>query len=169
MPKNFSQKLQKQMISDVKAQVAGRKSSVKTTDMLIADGFKYTDFISPGTANKPNKKSTATKESHDRVTEIIKLGFTESVQNTLRTPTNALTEHGKANKRYWIQQIGTQRAAWKRALQKRVTSPNTTRPLEERVNDSLDALITLCENAEKAKFDLVKMLEALKTAKGISK
>ena len=169
MVKTFSTALKKAMISDVKAQVAAGKSSVKTTDMLIADGFKYTDFISPGTANKPNKKSTATKESHDKVTEIIKLGFTDAVQKVLKTPTNALTEHGKSNKRYWTQQIGTQRAAWKRALQKRVTGPNTTRPLEERVNDSLDALITLCENAEKAKFDLVKMLEALKTANGISK
>ena len=166
MPKNFSQKLQKQMISDVKAQVAGRKSSVKTTDMLIADGFKYTDFISPGTANKPNKKSTATKESHDRVTEIIKLGFTDAVQKLLKTPTNALTEAGKVNKRYWTQQVGARRSDFRRALQKRVTPPNRTRPIAERVGEALDGLIKLVSEAENAPFDLVDMLDALKDAKG---
>ena len=168
MVKTFSTALKKAMISDVKAQVAAGKSSVKTTDMLIADGFKYTDFISPGTANKPNKKSTATKESHDKVTEIIKLGFTDAVQKVLKTPTNALTEHGKSNKRYWTQQIGTQRAAWKRSLQKRVTPPNRTRPIAERVGEALDTLIKLVEEAEKAPFDTVEMLEALKTAKRIN-
>ena len=165
MPKNFSNALKKAMISDVKAQVAAGKSSVKTTDMLVAEGYKFSDFISPGTVNKPNPKSTATKELHDKVTEIIKLGFTASVQKQLKTPTNALTEHGKANKRYWTQQIGTQRAAWKRSLQKRVTPPNRTRPIAERVGEALDTLIKLVEEAEKAPFDTVDMLEALKDAK----
>mgnify|MGYP003149839877 CR=1 FL=1 len=168
MPKNFSNALKKAMISDVKAQVAAGKSSVKTTDMLIAGGYKYTDFISPGTVNKPNKKSTATQELHDKVSEIIKLGFTDAVQKVLKTPTNALTEHSKANKRYWTQQIGTQRAAWKRALQKRVTPPNRTRPIAERVGEALDTLIKLVEEAEKAPFDTVEMLEALKAAKRVN-
>ena len=170
MPKlNISAKLQKAMVADVKAKVAADKTGVKATDLLVADGFKYTDFISPGTANKPNPKSTATKELHDKISGVIKLGFTEGVQKLLNTPTRGLTEHGKANKRYWNQQIGARRGDFRKALQKRVTPPNKARPIEERVNDGLDALITLCQNAEKAKFDLVKMLEALKTAKGISK
>ena len=168
MVKSISNALQKVMIADVKAQIAAGKSGVKATDMLVAEGFKYTDLISPGTVNNPNPKSTATKELHDKVTKIIKLGFTAGVQKVLETPTNALTEHDKANKRYWTQQIGTQRAAWKRSLQKRVTPPNRTRPIAERVGEALDTLIKLVEEAEKAPFDTVEMLEALKTAKRIN-
>tara|TARA_R100001480_G_scaffold66254_1_gene78018 strand:- start:69 stop:590 length:522 start_codon:yes stop_codon:yes gene_type:complete len=166
MNKNFSKSLKKAMVADVKAKVAADKSGVKATDMLIAEGFQYTDFISPGTVNKPNKKSTATKELHDKIGEIIKLGFTDAVQKLLKTPTNALTEAGKVNKRYWTQQVGARRSDFRRALQKRVTPPNRTRPIAERVGEALDGLIKLVSEAENAPFDLVDMLDALKDAKG---
>ena len=161
----ISSALERAMVADVKAKVAADKSGVKATDMLVAEGFKYTDFISPGTANKPNHKSTATKELHDKISEVIKLGFTESIQKLLETPTNALTEHGKANKRYWTQQVGARRGDFKKALQKRVTPPNRTRPISERVGEALDGLIKLVNEAEEAPFDMIEMLETLKEAK----
>jgi hypothetical protein len=49
-----------------------------------------------------------------------------------------------------------------------VTPPNRTRPIAERVGEALDTLIKLVEEAEKAPFDTVEMLEALKAAKRVN-
>ena len=131
---------QKAMITDVKAKCAADKSGIRATDALWADGFRSTTFISPGTPAKPNPKSTATKALHDQIGEVIKLGFSEPVQTLLTASTNTLTASGKANKRYWIQQVGARRNDFRRALAKRETPPNRTRTLEERVREGLTTM-----------------------------
>ena len=95
------------------------------------------------------------------------LGFTASVQQLLEKNTKSLTETQKSDKRYWQQQIGARRNDFKRAMEKRENvgtdgEAQRTRTAEQRIRDNLNDVIKVCQNAEEAKFDIVKMIEFAK-------
>lgn len=139
-------------------------------DLFVAGGWKSTDLISPkGEASK----STATPEQFEELTRAIVAGFTPATQKLLDTPTKALTESGKHNKRYAQQQIGARRNDFKRALEKREAiaagTTSRTRTLDEWCRDMANDGIKKCRNAEDAPFEIEAMIKALNAVLTIAK
>ena len=147
------------------------KAMASAVDLLVAEGLKSTDFISPkGEASK----STSSPEQFEELNAAIVAGFTPATQKLLDTPTKALTESGKHNKRYWQQQIGARRNDFKRALEKREalaagTQASRTRTLDEWCRDMANDGIKKCRNAENAPFDIEDMIKALNAVLNIAK
>ena len=147
------------------------RATQTAVDLFVSEGWKSTDLISPkGEASK----STATPEQFEGLTKAIVAGFTPATQKLLDTPTKALTESGKFNKRYWQQQIGARRNDFKRALEKREalaagTQASLTRTLDEWCRDMANDGIKKCRNAENAPFEIEAMIKALNTVLTIAK
>jgi len=85
-----------------------------TIDLLVSEGMRSTDFISP-----KSEASTASPEQFEAVNVAIVAGFTKAAQQLLAKPTKSLEDADKAEKRYWQQQIGAKRNDFKRGLEKR--------------------------------------------------
>ena len=116
MQKFINAKLASAIANAVSITNKSLRATQTAIDLFVAEGWKSTDLISPkGEASK----STATPEQFDELTKAIVAGFTPATQKLLDTPTKALTESGKHNKRYAQQQIGARRNDFKRALEKR--------------------------------------------------
>ena len=139
-------------------------------DLMVAEGLKSTDFISPkGEASK----STSSAEQFEEINAAIVAGFTPATQKLLDTPTKALTESGKHNKRYAQQQIGARRNDFKRALEKREAiaagTTSRTRTLDEWCRDMANDGIKKCRSAEDAPFEIEAMIKALNDVLNIAK
>jgi hypothetical protein len=149
----------------VGATVKADKAMTSALDTLAADGVQSTDFISP---KKADSGSTASVELFNSINSAIVSGFAANVQQLLEKNTKSLTETQKSEKRYWQQQIGARRNDFKRAMEKRENVGATdsgaqrTRTAEQRIRDNLNDIIKVCQNAEDAKFDIVKMIEFAK-------
>ena len=146
------------------------KAMTSAVDLMVAEGLKSTDFISPkGEASK----STSSAEQFEEINAAIVAGFTPATQKLLDTPTKALTESGKHNKRYAQQQIGARRNDFKRALEKREAilagTTSQTRTLDEWCRDMANDGIKKCRSAEDAPFEIEAMIKALNTVLTIAK
>ena len=136
-------------------------------DLLVAEGFKSTDFISP---KGKDSKSTACEEKFAEINAAITLGFTVQARKLLDMPTKALTETGKGSKRYAQQQIGARRSDFKTALSKREEQAKTgntsrTRSDAQRIADNLNDCSKVIENSEGiAGVDLLELGKAIKAA-----
>ncbi len=85
-----------------------------TIDLLVSEGMRSTDFISP-----KSEASTASPEQFEAVNVAIVAGFTKAAQQLLAKPTKSLEDADKAEKRYWQQQIGAKRNDFETGLAKR--------------------------------------------------
>ena len=146
------------------------KAMASAIDLMVAEGLKSTDFISPkGEASK----STSSAEQFEEINAAIVAGFTPATQKLLDTPTKALTESGKHNKRYAQQQIGARRNDFKRALEKREAiaagTTSRTRTLDEWCRDMANDGIKKCRSAEDAPFEIEAMIKALNAVLNIAK
>jgi len=140
-------------------------------DLMVAEGLKSTDFISPkGEASK----STSSPEQFAEINAAIVAGFSVTVQKLLDTPTKALTESGKFNKRNWQMQIGARRNDFRRALERREaiaagTQASRVRTLAEWCRDMANDGIKKCRSAEDAPFEIEDMIKALNAVLNIAK
>lgn len=160
-------KLASAIANAVSATTKSLRATQTAIDLFVAEGWKSTDLISP--KGKDNK-STATEEKFAELNSAIVAGFTASTQKLLETNTKALTDTGKANKRYWQQQIGARRNDFKTALAKREDAKNgganTKRSDAQRISDNLNDCSKVIENSEGISgVDLVKLADAIKSAK----
>jgi hypothetical protein len=149
----------------VGATVKADKAMTSALDTLAADGIQSTDFISP---KKAESGSTASPELFNSINSAIVLGFAAPIRTLLEKNTKSLTDPQKTTKRYWQQQIGARRNDFKRAMEKREvgttdSGAQRTRTAEQRIRDNLNDIIKVCQNAEEAKFDIVKMIELAKS------
>ena len=147
------------------------KAMASAIDLMVAEGFKSTDFISP---KGKDSTSTSSPEQFAEINAAIVAGFSATVQKLLDTPAKALTESGKFNKRNWQMQIGARRNDFKRALEKREaiaagTQANRTRTLAEWCRDMANDGIKKCRNAEDAPFEIEAMIKALNAVLNIAK
>jgi len=112
--------------------------------VLIKNGVISTKLISPKTAG-----STATPEEWDWINTRIVLSFTKPVQKLLDTPTKALTDKQKIDKRYWQMQIGGRRGDFKSALIKREDGGNGNggkpRPADTRVKLKVNECLAIID------------------------
>ena len=149
------------------------RAMTSAVDLMVAEGWKSTDLISP--KGPLASKSTATPEQFAELNAAIVAGFTPATQKLLDTPTKALTESGKYNKRYAQQQIGARRNDFKSALEKReaiasgTPQASRTRALDEWCRDMANDGIKKCRNAEDAPFEIEAMIKALNAVLTIAK
>jgi hypothetical protein len=119
---------EKAIVSVVKKSTDAEKAKISAVDVLVAEGYKSTDFVSP---KSKTGGSTATEELFDDINRVIVLGFEKRVQKLLAYTTaeaKALPELEKKDRRYWFQQIGSKRNDFKTALEKREAATLTGRP-----------------------------------------
>lgn len=119
---------EKAIVSAVKKSTDAEKAKLSAVDVLVAEGYKSTDFISPKTKNGG---STATAELFDDINRVIVLGFEKRIQKLLAytsTEAKALSESAKKERRTWQQQIGSKRSDFKKALEKREAATLEGRP-----------------------------------------
>jgi len=162
-------KLASAIANAVSATTKSLRATQTAIDLFVADGWKSTDLISP---KGKDSKSTASEEKFAELNAAIVAGFTATTQKLLETNTKTLTETGKANKRYWQQQIGARRNDFKTALSKREDAKNgganTKRSDAQRIADNLNDCSKVIENSEGINgVDLIKLAEAIKTAKSV--
>jgi outer membrane PBP1 activator LpoA protein len=135
-----------------------------TIDLLAAEGFRSTDFISP-----KSDASTASPEQWDAINAAIVAGFTKAAQQLLDKPTKSLEDPAKAEKRYWQQQIGAKRNDFKRGLQTREMADNSRAARQPKA--AIDKLRVALETVEKIaqanewEFDVVDFLNCIVQAK----
>ena len=79
----------------IAAESRGRIASQKATDAMIADGMKWTDFISP--AGKSGE-STSTPELYTALKGAILKGLGATATKLQATPTKSLSDADKATK-----------------------------------------------------------------------
>lgn len=135
-----------------------------TIDLLFAEGFKASDFISP-----KSDGSTASPEQFDGINTAIVAGFTKAAQALLAKPTKSLEDADKAEKRYWQQQIGARRNDFKRGLEKREGMDDTraARQPKAAIDKLTDALVNVEKivQANEWEFDVVDFLNCIVDAK----
>jgi len=131
---------------------------------LHAGNMKSTDFISP---KSKSGDSTASPELFDAVNAAIVAGFTVRVQKLLATPTKALQDADKADKRYWQQQIGARRNDFKRGLEKLEgkaddRAPQAPKSPEDKIRAMIESIEKIVQNAEGLTFDAADFLKDLR-------
>jgi len=162
-------KLASAIANAVSAATKSLRATQTAIDLFVAEGWKSTDLISP---KGKDSKSTATEEKFAELNAAIVAGFTATTQKLLETNTKTLTETGKANKRYWQQQIGARRNDFKTALAKREDAKNgganTKRSDAQRIADNLNDCSKVIENSEGINgVDLLELGKAIKSAKSV--
>ena len=134
-----------------------------TIDLLAAEGFRSTDFISP-----KSDASTASPEQWDAINAAIVAGFTKAAQQLLDKPTKSLEEPAKAEKRYWQQQIGAKRNDFKRGLEKREGADESRTPRQpkspvEKLRAALEAVEKVVQGHDAWDFDAADFQTALRS------
>ena len=159
-------KLASAIANAVSAATKSLRATQTAIDLFVADGWKSTDLISP---KGKDSKSTSTEERFAELTKAIVAGFTPATQKLLETNTKTLTDAGKANKRYWQQQIGARRNDFKTALAKREDANGGAKPKRsdaQRIADNLNDCSKVIENSEGINgVDLLELGKAIKAAK----
>ena len=100
----------------IAAESRGRIASQKATDAMIADGMKWTDFISP---NGKTTESTSTPELYTALKGAILKGLGATATKLQATPTKALSDADKATKDNNNKLVGRGMAAQRDAMRLR--------------------------------------------------
>ena len=100
----------------IAAESRGRIASQRATDQLIADGMKWTDFISP--AGKTGE-STSTPELYTALKGAILKGLGATATKLQATPTKSLSDADKASKDANNKLVGRGMAAQRDAIRLR--------------------------------------------------
>lgn len=138
-------------------------------DLLIADGFdKVSDYVSPKSTG-----STCEPDEWEALKGAVIMGFTKTVQALLDTPTKALDDVKKSDKRYWQQQVNARIADFKRQLAKREAAEergaSRTRTLAEWFTDFANDGEKKLRNAEECTFDILPVLQLVQEIKRLVK
>jgi len=164
MTHTFTKETAAVITSAVKAQEGAARKLASAIDALVAAGMRSTDFISP---KSKSGDSTSTEEQFEAINTAIVAGFTVAVQKLLASPTKALGDVEKADKRYWQQQIGARRNDFKRALEKREgadTKRAAQQPKspEDKIRAQIETIEKIVQGAEGLTFDAAEFLKALR-------
>jgi len=153
------------IITSTVSTIEGATRKLQTSGQALhAGGMKSTDFISP---KSKSGDSTASPEMFDGINAAVVAGFTARVQKLLATPTKALQDADKADKRYWQQQIGARRNDFKRALEKIEgksddRAPKTPESAEDKIRGMIESIEKIVQNAESLTFDAADFLKDLR-------
>ena len=135
----------------VSTTLKGDRAKANAVDLLVADGFKSTDFISP---KGKDSTSTATPELFEQINKAIVLGFSARLQTLVNAPSaKGMTDAQKLSRRTAQQQIGAKRNDFKTALMKRerneaLGNTSRTRSDRQRIADNLNDCLKVIGNSE---------------------
>ena len=116
VPKRFTSNGSTLLTKAIAAESRGRIASQKATDAMIADGMKWTDFISP---NGQTIVSTATPELYTALKGAILKGLGATATKLQATPTKSLSDADKAIKDNNNKLVGRGMAAQRDAMRLR--------------------------------------------------
>ena len=116
LPTRFTSDGSDLLTKAIAAESRGRIASQRATDQLIADGMKWTDFISP--AGKTGE-STSTPELYTALKGAILKGLGATATKLQATPTKSLSDADKASKDANNKLVGRGMAAQRDAIRLR--------------------------------------------------
>ena len=116
VPTRFTSNGSTLLTKAIAAESRGRIASQKATDAMIADGMKWTDFISP--AGKTGE-STSTPELYTALKGAILKGLGATATKLQATPTKSLSDADKAIKDNNNKLVGRGMAAQRDAMRLR--------------------------------------------------
>ena len=116
IPTRFTSNGSTLLTKAIAAESRGRIASQKATDAMIADGMKWTDFISP--AGKTGE-STSTPELYTALKGAILKGLGATATKLQATPTKSLSDADKAIKDNNNKLVGRGMAAQRDAMRLR--------------------------------------------------
>ena len=156
--------LLKHITQGVAAVASATRKMASSIDALHAGGMRSTDFISP---KSKDGASTSSPEQFEAINTAIVAGFTARGQKLLATPTKALPEEDKAEKRYLQQQIGARRNDFKRGLEKREgiaddRAPQAPKSPEDKIRAMIESIEKIVQGAEGLTFDATDFLKDLR-------
>ena len=117
VPTRFTSKAESLLTKSVAAESRGRIAAQACTDQMIADGLKWTDFISP--AGKTGE-STSTPELYTALKGAILKGLGAPAVKMHALPVKSLSDTDKANKDANNKLIGRKMVAQREAIRLRV-------------------------------------------------
>lgn len=167
-----------------------KKARGKAIDGLWADGVRAPMLVAP--------KKDEPRELYDSIGALVVAGFSVAARAMLAADVKALPEIDgdraasnrdikcKANRRYWMQQIGSKISDYREALEKRQKAINDAKAkaeaaekgeaapapessIDARLKKELTAWIVRLEKSPGTGFDLVAMMKALKAAASLIK
>ena len=116
IPTRFTSNGSTLLTKAIAAESRGRIASQKATDAMIADGMKWTDFISP---NGKTTESTSTPELYTALKGAILKGLGATATKLQATPTKSLSDADKAIKDNNNKLVGRGMAAQRDAMRLR--------------------------------------------------
>ena len=116
LPTRFTPKAESLLTKSVAIETRGRIAAQACTDQMIADGLKWTDFVSP--AGKTGE-STSTPELYSALKGAILKGLGAKAVKMHALPVKSLSEADKAIKAADIQLIGRKMSAQRDAIRLR--------------------------------------------------
>ena len=116
VPTRFTSNGSTLLTKAIAAESRGRIASQKATDAMIADGMKWTDFISP---NGKTTESTSTPELYTALKGAILKGLGATATKLQATPTKSLSDADKATKDNNNKLVGRGMAAQRDAMRLR--------------------------------------------------
>jgi hypothetical protein len=116
VPKRFTSNGSDLLTKAIAAESRGRIASQRATDQLIADGMRWTDFISP---KGKTGESTSTPELYTALKVAVLKGLGATAVKLQATPTKALRDEDKASKDANNKLVGRGMAAQRDAMRLR--------------------------------------------------
>ena len=116
VPTRFTSNGSTGLTKAIAAESRGRIASQKATDAMIADGMKWTDFISP---NGKTTESTSTPELYTALKGAILKGLGATATKLQASPTKSLSDADKAIKDNNNKLVGRGMAAQRDAMRLR--------------------------------------------------
>lgn len=155
----------------VEASNKKERSGVRLLDVLRAAEYKADYMTAPkGEAKEEvihvNGANHTRLEVHTATKKAVVLGFSQTIQALLDTPTTALSQVKKDDKKYWQQQIGSRMSDFKRLLTKSEAdadggTPNTKKDLLTQLTELVNNAKGKAQKAEKPEFDVTAFVKAM--------
>ena len=167
-PFAFDEQVEKKIGEAFGAEITARNKWVQVTDFLWSKGMRPVHL---------DAKRTDTVENRNRVRAIVISKQDKDVQKILATETKSLSQVDKGVKAYWQQQIGSLVGKLESKLKEREEQETMTdeqkaakakKTLHQRLQKSLDEIITKYQGIEKPEFDVTECVKLLNQIKKIT-
>jgi len=133
--------------------VAADKGKSTMVEALRADGVVSDDLV-----YVKGKEDTVLVKA---LKSAIVAGWTTTVQELLKKDVKTLSEKQKAERRYWMQQIGSKIKDVRNALKTKENGAGKQRTLKQLINAEATKRMTQVQADEKPNYDAVELLKVL--------
>ena len=164
----FSEEIEKKIGEAYSLEVKTRNKWVQVTDFIWSKGMRPVHL---------DAKRTDTVENRNKVRAIVVSNLEKDVQKLLATETKTLSQMDKGVKAYWQEQVGSLIGKLESKLKDRQDQETMTddqkaakakKTFHQRLQKSLDELISKYQGIEKPEFDVTECVKLLNQVKKIS-